>query len=473
VWAEPTIVILKIKKYEVCFMSDTKVVVLAAGQGTRMKSKVPKVLHKVLDKMMIDYVIEAAKEAGASSICAVVGHKSAMVKAMLGDKVSEFAVQKEQLGTGHAVMQAESFIGNEGDVLVLCGDTPLITSETIKKLIDIHKNDNNSATVVSVKLSNPTGYGRIIRDRHTFRKIVEEKDANSDEKKINEINTGVYIFKAAELIDSFKELKNDNAQNEYYLTDCLEIIKEKGGNVGVMIAPDENEFLGINSKLQLAQATKVMKKRINERHMINGVTIEDPDNTYIGRDVKIEPDTVILPGTVIEGATEIGTDCVIGPNSRITNSIIKDCVTVQMSVLLSAEVDNYTTVGPFAYLRPNSKIGEHVKIGDFVEIKNSTIDDGTKVSHLTYVGDSDVGKNVNFGCGTVTVNYDGKNKFRTTIGDRAFIGCNTNLIAPVVIKNDAFTAAGSTITFDVPEGSLSIARAKQVNKPGWREKKKD
>ncbi len=454
-------------------MSNTKVVVLAAGQGTRMKSKVPKVLHKVLDKMMIDYVIEASKEAGADSICAVVGHQSAMVKAMISDRVSEFAVQKEQLGTGHAVMQAENFIGTDGNVIVLCGDTPLITSNTIKKLIDVHVQNDNSATVVSVMLDDPTGYGRIIRNNHSFERIVEQKDANDDEKSVNEINTGVYIFKSKDLLDSFKELKNDNAQNEYYLTDCLGIMKDKGLNVGVMVAKDKDEFLGINSKLQLAQATKVMKKRINTFHMENGVTIEDPDNTYIGKDVVIKPDTVILPGTVIEGKTEIGTDCIIGPNSRITNSIIKDCVTIQTSVLLSAEVDNYTTVGPFAYLRPNSKIGEHVKIGDFVEIKNSTIDDGTKVSHLTYVGDSDVGKNVNFGCGTVTVNYDGKNKFRTTIGDNAFIGCNTNLIAPVIIKENAFTAAGSTITFDVPEGSLSIARAKQVNKIGWRKNKNE
>lgn len=452
-------------------MNDTKVVVLAAGQGTRMKSKVPKVLHKVLDKMMIDYVIEAAKDAGATSICAVVGHQSAMVKAMIGDRVSEFAVQKEQLGTGHAVMQAEKFIGEEGDVLVLCGDTPLIKAETIKELFEVHRKAQNSATVVSVVLDDPTGYGRIVRKNDAFDKIVEHKDANDEEKAVKEINTGVYVFKSSDLVKAFKELKNDNAQNEYYLTDTLEIMKNKGLNVGVMVASDKDEFLGINSKLQLAEATKVMKKRINEQHMINGVTIEDPNNTYIGKDVVIKPDTVILPGTVIEGKTEIGTDCIIGPNSRITNSIIKDCVTIQASVLLSAEVDNYTTVGPFAYLRPNSKIGEHVKIGDFVEIKNSTIDDGTKVSHLTYVGDADVGKNVNFGCGTVTVNYDGKNKFRTTIGDRAFIGCNTNLVAPVVIKDDAFTAAGSTITFDVPEGSLSIARAKQVNKPGWREKK--
>lgn len=452
-------------------MDNMKVIILAAGQGTRMKSKVPKVLHKVLDKMMIEYVIDASKEADASDICVIVGHQSAMVKAMLEGKAEKFAVQKEQLGTGHAVMQAIDFISNDDNILVLCGDTPLITAKTLNNLKLLHEKENNGVTMISAISENPNGYGRIVRDENNnFDKIVEHKDCNENELKINEVNTGVYIFKGFELIEALKKLKNENSQGEYYLTDTLELIKNNNGKVGVMVALDENEFLGINSKLQLAEASKVMKKRINEFHMINGVTIEDPDNTYIGPDVEIEKDTVILPGTVIEGKTKIGTDCIIGPNSRITNSIIKDGVIIQQSTLLSAEVDNYTTIGPFAYLRPNSKIGEHVKIGDFVEIKNSTIDDGTKVSHLTYVGDADVGKNVNFGCGTVTVNYDGKNKFRTTIGDRAFIGCNTNLVAPVVIKEDAFTAAGSTITFDVPEGSLSIARAKQVNKPGWREK---
>jgi bifunctional UDP-N-acetylglucosamine pyrophosphorylase/glucosamine-1-phosphate N-acetyltransferase len=237
-----------------------------------------------------------------------------------------------------------------------------------------------------------------------------------------------------------------------------------------MVAEDETEFMGVNSKLHLAQAIKAMKNRINTKWMIEGVTITDPDNTYIGKDVVIEPDTIIYPGCMLEGKTKIGKSCLIGPNTRMTSTVIKDCVTVQSSTLIDAEVDNYTTVGPFAYIRPNSKIGEHVRIGDFVEIKNSTIDDGTKVSHLTYVGDSDVGKCVNFGCGTVTVNYDGKNKYRCKIGDNAFIGCNTNLVAPVEIASRAYTAAGSTITKNVPEDSLAIARARQDNKDGWRKK---
>ncbi|MBO5560105.1 MAG: bifunctional UDP-N-acetylglucosamine diphosphorylase/glucosamine-1-phosphate N-acetyltransferase GlmU [Firmicutes bacterium] len=446
-----------------------KAVILAAGQGTRMKSKVPKVLHKVIDKPMVDYVIDESIKAGASDICVIIGHQSAMVKAMIGDRV-KYGLQTEQLGTGHAVMQAGDFLKGDEDIAVLCGDTPLITAETLKKLADIHNAQNNSVTVVSMILDDPTGYGRIIRSGENFEKIVEQKDATDEEKACREVNTGVYIFKGADLTAAFEKLTNNNAQGEYYLTDTLEIIKNNGGKVGVMVADDPDEFLGVNSKLQLGEATTIMKKRINAFHMLNGVTLQDPDNTYIGKDVKIGEDTLILPGCYIEGDTEIGSDCIIGPNSRITSSKVNNCVTVQNSTMINAFVDNYTTVGPYAYLRPNSKIGEHVRIGDFVEIKNSTIDDGTKVSHLTYVGDSDVGKFVNFGCGTVTVNYDGKNKFRCKIGDNVFIGCNTNLVAPVEVADNAYTAAGSTITKDVPGDSLAIARARQENKEGWRVK---
>ncbi len=452
-------------------MEKLKVVILAAGQGTRMKSNVPKVLHRVLDKTMVGYVIEAAKEAKADDICVVVGHQSAMVKNLIKDMYDDvkFAVQKEQLGTGHAVMQAGDFI-KDGNILVLCGDTPLITPETITELCETHEKDGNAVTVVSMVVDNPTGYGRIIRENDSFAKIVEQKDADEAQQAVKEVNSGVYIFNGEALNAAFEKLGNNNSQGEYYLTDTLEIIKNDGGKVGIMVAKDEDEFMGVNSKLQLAQAMKVMKNRINTKWMLEGVTITDPDNTYIGKDVTIEPDTLIYPGCMLEGDTTIGKSCIIGPNTRITSSVVKDCVTIQSSVLVDAEVDNYTTIGPFAYLRPNSKIGEHVKIGDFVEIKNSTIDDGTKVSHLTYVGDSDVGKCVNFGCGTVTVNYDGKNKFRCKIGDNAFIGCNTNLVAPVEIAARAYTAAGSTITKNVPEDSLAIARARQDNKDGWRKK---
>lgn len=452
-------------------MDNLKVVILAAGQGTRMRSEVPKVLHRVLDKTMAGYVIEASQEAGANDICVIVGHQSAMVKNTLKDMYDNinFAVQKEQLGTGHAVMQAGDFI-KDGNILVLCGDTPLITAETIKKLCSVHESSDNSVTVVSMVVNDPTGYGRIVRENGNFAKIVEQKDANEKEAEINEVNTGVYIFKAEYLNKAFEKLGNNNSQGEYYLTDTLEIIKNDGGKVGIMVADDADEFMGVNSKLQLSQAIAVMKERINTKLMLEGVTITDPANTYIGKDVKIAPDTIIYPGCMLEGKTVIGKSCIIGPNTRITSSQVDDCVTIQMSVLNDAKVKSFTTVGPFAYLRPKSCIGEHCRIGDFVEIKNSNIDDGTKVSHLTYVGDSDVGKCVNFGCGTVTVNYDGKNKYRCKIGNEVFIGCNTNLVAPVEIADRAYTAAGSTITKNVPEDSLAIARNRQENKEGWRKK---
>lgn len=452
-------------------MDNLKVVILAAGQGTRMRSEVPKVLHRVLDKTMAGYVIEASQEAGANDICVIVGHQSAMVKNTLKDMYDNinFAVQKEQLGTGHAVMQAGDFI-KDGNILVLCGDTPLITAETIKKLCSVHESSDNSVTVVSMVVNDPTGYGRIVRENGNFAKIVEQKDANKKEAEINEVNTGVYIFKAEYLNKAFEKLGNNNSQGEYYLTDTLEIIKNDGGKVGIMVADDADEFMGVNSKLQLSQAIAVMKERINTKLMLEGVTITDPANTYIGKDVKIAPDTIIYPGCMLEGKTVIGKSCIIGPNTRITSSQVDDCVTIQMSVLNDAKVKSFTTVGPFAYLRPKSCIGEHCRIGDFVEIKNSNIDDGTKVSHLTYVGDSDVGKCVNFGCGTVTVNYDGKNKYRCKIGNEVFIGCNTNLVAPVEIADRAYTAAGSTITKNVPEDSLAIARNRQENKEGWRKK---
>ncbi|MCD7904198.1 MAG: bifunctional UDP-N-acetylglucosamine diphosphorylase/glucosamine-1-phosphate N-acetyltransferase GlmU [Clostridiales bacterium] len=449
---------------------NLKVIILAAGQGTRMKSKVPKVLHKVLDKTMLDYVIDASLKAGASDICVVVGHKSMLVRKMTGDRV-KYALQKEQLGTGHAVMQAEDFIGNEGSVLVLCGDTPLIRPETIEKILSFHSVSKNAATGVSFIKEEPTGYGRIIRDdKGGFVKIIEQKDGTPSELAVKEVNSGVYIFEAAVLKEALSKLSTGNAQGEYYLTDTMELIKNSGKAVGVMTAEDEAEFLGVNSKLDLSVVTKALVKRINEEHMLNGVTITNPENTYIGQNVEIEPDTIILPGTTLEGRTKIGTDCVIGPNTQIISSEIKDGVNIKMSVIMNAYVDNYTTVGPFAYLRPGSNIGEHVRIGDFVEIKNSNIDDGTKVSHLTYVGDSDVGKNVNFGCGTVTANYDGVHKYRTTINDNAFIGCNTNLIAPITVGENAVTAAGSTINKDVPPHALSIARKRQVNLDGWADK---
>ncbi len=444
-----------------------KAVILGAGQGTRMKSSKPKVLHHLFSKPLIEYPILAVQDVGAEDICVIVGHMADEVKKEVGEKVS-YRLQTEQLGTGHAVMQALDFIEDEGHIIVLCGDTPLITAQTLSKMRDYHIDNDYSGTVLSAIVDDPTGYGRIVKDEHgSFQGIVEQKDASRDELLIQEINGGMYIFKSALLKEALSKLTNDNAQNEYYFTDVLDIIRRDGGKIATYIAQDPQEILGVNSKIQLAQATTIMKHRINNYHMENGVSLMDPDQTYIEPDVSIGADTIIEPGCIIKGNTKIGNSCVIGYNSKISNSTIGAEAHIESSVILDSEVGEHTHVGPFAYIRPNSKIGTNVKIGDFVEIKNSTIGDNTKVAHLTYVGDADVGQNVNFGCGTVVVNYDGKNKHRTTIEDNAFIGCNTNLISPVTVENNAYTAAGSTVTKTVPENSLAVARAKQVNIENW------
>ncbi|NLK22153.1 MAG: bifunctional UDP-N-acetylglucosamine diphosphorylase/glucosamine-1-phosphate N-acetyltransferase GlmU [Epulopiscium sp.] len=450
---------------------ELSALILAAGEGTRMKSKKSKVLHRVLGKSLVQHVIDAAKYAGSGKVCVVVGYKGEEVKKEI-DEAVEYAIQSERLGTGHAVMQADSFIKEDGDILILYGDTPLITGETLKNLIEIHRKEDNGVTILSALVDDPTGYGRIIRDKDgNFIKNVEHKDATKEQLKVNEINGGMYCFKSKLLKEALAELTNDNTQGEYYLTDTLHIILSKGYGVNAVVAQDNNEILGVNSRIQLSEVTQIMKRRINKRHMEAGVTIIDPENTYIEPDVIIGIDTIINPGSSLQGNTVIGEDSIIGPNTRIYNSKIDNNVNIESSVILESSVESETTIGPFAYIRPNSKIGSHVKIGDFVEIKNATIGDNTKVSHLTYIGDADIGKKVNFGCGTVVVNYDGKDKHRTIIHDGAFIGCNTNLISPVTIHKEAFTAAGSTITDDVPEKALGIARARQINKENWLDKK--
>ena len=449
-------------------MNKLKVIILAAGEGKRMKSKLPKVLHKVCGKTMVEHVINTAEEAGADDICVVIGHGGDAVKESLEGRNVKFALQAEQLGTGHAVMQAGEFIEKDADILVLYGDTPLITAETIKKLLDFHRTEKNSISIISAMVDNPTGYGHIIRDENgAFLKNVEHKDADENEKLVKEINTGIYCFTGEALKNGLALLNNDNVQGEYYLPDTLEITLKNGGSVNAMVEESAEEFAGVNSRVQLAEAEKVMRKRINLYYMDNGVTMIDPERTYIEAGAVIGCDTILLPGVVIEGKTVIGEDCKIGPDSRLTNMIIGDGVEFRFSTAMDSKVGSNTTVGPYAYIRPDCNIGDHVRIGDFVEVKNSNIGDGTKVSHLTYIGDSDVGERINFGCGTVTVNYDGHKKFRTVIGDDVFIGCNTNLVAPVEVGKGSYIAAGSTITDDIPENCLSIARERQTNKPGW------
>lgn len=448
-------------------------VILAAGMGTRMKSQMPKVVHKVCGKELCKWVIDESKKAGAQKVVTIIGHKADMVRPIIEDE-TEIAIQAEQKGTGHAVMQAVDFIRNyDGYVVILNGDTPLIQAQTVSKAIEYHKESGNQATVITAILDDATGYGRIVRNADgNVIKIVEQKDASEEEKKINEINSGMYVFDAQSLVYALGKLTPNNAQGEYYLTDTLEILLETGKKIGAYAIEDNDEIRGINNRIQLSEAEEIMRNRINRRHMTEGVTFINPSATYIEADVVIGADSIIGPNVELKGKTIIGENCVIGQGSRIENAEIGNNVEVMSSVVLDSKIGDNTNVGPFAYVRPNCIVGEKVKVGDFVEIKNSRIDDGTKISHLTYIGDSDVGKNVNFGCGTVTCNYDGKNKFRSEIGDDCFIGCNTNLVSPVKVGDRSYIAAGSTITEDIPEGSLSIARTRQTNKEGWADEHK-
>ena len=445
--------------------------ILAAGQGKRIKSDLPKVLHKGCSKEMVNHLIDKLRKGNVEDINVIVGKGAELVKENTKARNVSYSLQEEQLGTGHAVKCAMEFLKNKkGTVAVFNGDAPLIKEETIEELFKIHKENGNSATILTSILDDASGYGRIIRNENEVLKIVEHKDCNEEEIKVREINSGMYCFEIESLVECLNNLSNNNSQGEYYLTDVIGMMKEKNEKVGALVISYE-ETLGVNSRVQLAEVEAILRKRINNKHLENGVTIIDPNTTYIGIDVEIEQDTIIYPGNVIEGNTVIGKNCMLYPNSRINNSVIGEDVEIQSSVILESEVGNNTTVGPFAYIRPQSVIGKNVRIGDFVEIKKSTIGNNTKVSHLTYVGDAEVGEGCNFGCGTVTVNYDGKNKNKTIIGNNSFIGCNTNLISPVTVEDNTYIAAGSTITNNVKSGELAVARAKQRNIEGWVDKK--
>ncbi|UQZ84905.1 Bifunctional protein GlmU [Paenibacillus konkukensis] len=446
-------------------------IVLAAGQGKRMKSKLYKVLHEVCGKPMVGHVVSALEQLNTKRAVVVVGHGAEAVKAYLGDRV-EYAMQEQQLGTGHAVLQAKDLLADEdGLTVVLYGDTPLVKSESLKDMIRAHQEKGAAATVMTAIFDNPFGLGRIIRDENgRVSRIVEQKDCNAEEREIREINSGMYCFTNRKLFEALNKVTNNNSQGEYYLTDVIGILVSQNDIVEAYCTEDAAETLGVNDRVALSEAEHIMRERINREHMLGGVTLIDPASTYIGADVQIGADTIVLPGTVLKGATVIGEDCVIGPNTEIEDSTIGSGVQVKQSVLSQAKVGDQTSIGPFAYLRPGANLGNGVKIGDFVEIKNATLADEVKVSHLSYIGDAVIGKNVNFGCGAITVNYDGFNKQLTEVEEDAFIGSNVNLIAPVKIGKGAYVVAGSTITHNVPANDLAIARERQVNKEGYAEK---
>lgn len=449
-------------------MAKRYAVILAAGQGSRMKSKLYKVLHPVAGKPMVGHVAEQLEEMSLDKIVTIVGHGAEKVKDYLGQRV-DYALQEEQLGTAHAVQQARSLLmGEEGTTVVVSGDTPLLTAESLNAAFGYHEKHQAKVTVLSAHVENSFGYGRVIRDEDgSLDRIIEEKDATDEERLIREINTGTYFFDNEALFNSLNKVENNNAQGEYYLPDVIEILKEEKERVEAYSIDDVSEALGVNDRKALSQAEMLMRERINEKHMTNGVTLINPQSTYIDSDVEIGKDTVIEPNVYLKGSTAIGEDCVIGINSVIIDSQIGNQSIIQSSTIDQSTLETEVTIGPNAHIRPNSTLKDQVHIGNFVEVKNSLLGKGTKSGHLTYIGDADVGEKVNFGCGTIVVNYDGHKKHRTTIGDNAFIGCNVNLISPLVLEPNTFIAAGSTITKDVPEDALALERAEEIHIQGY------
>lgn len=448
-------------------MGNAMALIMAAGEGKRMKSKHPKPLFKLCGKPILEYVMLAAQEACGTKPVLIVGKGHEEIRDAFGDE-ADYVMQEEQLGTGHAVMMAKDYLEKGSHyTLVLAGDMPFITSNTIKRILETAK--KAAAVVLAATMEDPTGYGRAVIRDGCVQKIIEDKDCTDEQKRIKQVNSSVYCFNTEKLLQCLGKLKNNNAQGEYYLTDCIEMLATAGEKVAAVIT-DAEECVGINDRVQLSDAQRIMAQKINTAHMRDGVTLIAPENTYIDSDVKIGRDTTIYPDVVLEGCTEIGEDCILYPGSRIADSIIGNGVRVQNSVILESKVGDKSTIGPYAYLRPNSNISAGCRIGDFVEIKNSTVGEGSKVPHLSYIGDGSIGKGCNIGCGSIFVNYDGVNKHHTQVEDGVFIGCNTNLIAPVTVGREAYVAAGSTVTDDVPEGALCIARERQVIKEGWTEK---
>jgi bifunctional UDP-N-acetylglucosamine pyrophosphorylase/glucosamine-1-phosphate N-acetyltransferase len=461
---------------EMIYMESVASVVLAAGKGTRMKSALIKVLHPVAGLPMIAWPVAAARDAGSGAIVLVIGHQANAVQGVFRDAADiRCAMQEEQLGTGHAVACAlDALSGFRGTVLILCGDTPLLRSETLKNMLTFHRDNQAAITVLTAVMDNPYGYGRVVRDTSgRVTRIVEQKDADTGELEIREINSGIYCMDSDFLFAYIKGIGNDNSQGEYYLTDLLSIAVRKGLTCLALPVADADEIMGVNDRVQLASAARVLRRRINRDHMLNGVTIIDPETTYIDEGVMIGADTVIHPGCRISGGTSIGSGCEIEGWVSISGCRIgKDCHIKAASVLEDSELAADVAVGPMAHLRPGTVLGNRVKIGNFVETKKIIMGEGSKASHLTYLGDAEIGRNVNIGCGTITCNYDGVNKHRTVIGDDVFIGSDVQLVAPVSVGRNSLVAAGTTVTIDVPPDSLALSRTPQVNKEGWRLKKR-
>lgn len=447
-------------------------VILAGGMGKRMKSDKPKVLLEVLGKPMLQWVIDACNDAGISNICVVKGYGADMLDEYLLGSLRT-VLQPERLGTGHAVSCASCFLEefSDGNTLIACGDSPFIDPETIKSSLELHIASKSAVTVITARLDNPRGYGRIIRSEDGIEGIVEEKDCSDSQRKINEISSGCYWFNTKKLLEALPRLQRNNSQGEYYLTDTISILKSDGCVAQAYLSDNQDSVLGANDRAGLLRLNDIARMKVIFKHLEAGVELISTDAVTISPDVKIAPGAKILPGSMLMGKTIIGRDSVIGPNTRLLNVTVGERSTLDNAVATDSRVGSDAKIGPFVQLRPGSVIADKAHIGNFVEIKNSAIGKGSSVSHLTYIGDSDVGKNVNFGCGTVTVNYDGSVKSRCEIGDNAFIGCNTNLVAPVKIGEAAYTAAGSTITKDVPDGALAIERGTQVIKEDYAKQK--
>lgn len=455
-----------------------KAVILAAGAGTRMKSRMPKVMHELVTEPMLQYVIDAV-DGMAEELLLVVGHGQGDVEVTIPASMTMEVVRQpigegQPYGTGFAVMQTLPYIGDEDEVLILCGDTPLVRHETLKAFQHFAQEGDYDGVVMTTILKDPTGYGRIIRDENfAFYAIREHKDCQEYELEVHEINGGMYYIKGRALKEGLKDISDDNAQGEYYLTDVMEVLRKKEFRVEAYTIDNPQELEGINSRSQLAQSEKILRTRINNHWMKEGVTFIDPDRTVVGPKVQLAPDVILWPDVVLEGTTVIGTGTEIRGSSRIVDSQIGEDCHLESVVIEEATVGNDVKMGPFAHLRPHTVLKDHVKIGNFVEVKNSTMEEGSKASHLAYVGDADVGQRVNIGCGVIFVNYDGERKYRSVVEDDAFIGSNVNVVSPVHVGKKAFVAAGSTLTVDVEEDVLVVARAREHMVAGWSEKRAD